>query len=263
MTKKTIYLKRQLLLLAFIISALQFVSDTAGAQINLPYESAKIQLAYKNPAYLSFNIKYTYAYETTPTTILDSSVGSFKISGSYYWGSIDSTEFMQNNSYSIMAYKPGKLMNINNPTTVYPQVANFSALDSLLGGSVYTSSLTNSGANKLITLTFSDPTNPYKNFKVYYDSTSNLVTQISYTIRENFLSYEENYNESASGSSSQYVIVKADYTNYQTTAFSNTIFLTSNYFGLSGGVYYPQSPYTAYEVFLAAPNLYLTPEQIQ
>ncbi len=263
MIRKTIHTKRQVLLLVFIISALQFITNTAGAQVNIPYESAKIQLAYKNPAYLSFNVKYTYAYETTPTTILDSSTGSFKISGTYYWGSIDSTEFMQNSSYSIMAYKPGKLMNINNPATVYPQIANFSTLDSLLGKSGYTSSLTNSGANKLITLTFSDPNNPYKNFKVYYDSTSNLVTQISYTIRENFLSYDDNYNQSASGSSSPYVIVKADYINYQTTAFSNTVFLTSNYFVITGGVYYPQSPYSAYEVFLAAPNLFLTPQQIQ
>jgi len=263
MTKKTILIKHQILLLVLIISAIQFITQSATAQVNIPFESAKIQQAYKNPAYLSFNIKYTYAYETAPATILDSSTGSFKISGTYYWGSIDSTEFMQNSSYSVIAYKPGKLMNINNPTTMYPQVANFSALDSLLGKSGYTSTLTNSGANKLITLTFTDPNNPYKNFKVYYDSTSNLVTQVFYTIREEFLAYEDNYNESSSGSSSPYIIVKADYTNYQTTAFSNTIFMASNYFVITGGVYYPQAPYTGYEVFLAAPNLFLTPEQIQ
>jgi len=244
------------------VSVSLFTAGNVAAQVNLTGESVKIQLAYKNPAYLSFDVKYTYAEESAPSTVVDSSEGNFKISGTYYWGTIDSAEFMQNSSYAVMLYKPGKLISVNNPLTVYPQIANFSTLDSLLGKSGYTSSLTTVGSDKLITLTFSDPDNPYKNFKVYYDSTSSLVSKIVYTIRGDFLPSEENYNQSATGSTSDYVIVTALYTNYSTSAFSNTVFNTGNYFLINNGYYNPQPPYNDYEIFLGSPNLFLTHQSL-
>jgi hypothetical protein len=225
------------------------------AQVNIAYESAKMQLAYKNPPSLCFNVKYTYALETDPATILDSTTGSFKMSGNYYWGKIDSAEFMQNGSYLITLYKPDKIMRVSNPSYIYPQIANFSSFDSLVGKNNYSTSCSNAGSAKIITLNFSDPAFPYKNFAVCYDSVTNLVKNIVYTIKEDFDDYSDSYNRSAAGNISAYMIVRADYTNYQTTGFSNTLFNTGNYFILDGNTYLAQPPYSDYEVFIASSNL--------
>jgi hypothetical protein len=254
MKRKSFYPSLSITSLLMIVTSL-FYSHKVLAQVNIAYESAKMQLAYKNPPSLSFDVKYTYAMETDPLTIIDSSTGSFKMSGSFYWGVIDSTEFMQNNSYAVTLYKPDKMMRVSNPSFVYPQIANFSSFDSIVGKNNYTTSCTNAGCNRLISLNFTDPTFPYKNFSVRYDSVTNFVTQIIYVIREEFDDYSDSYNRTAEGSTSGYIIVKADYTNYQTAGFSNTLFSTGNYFILNGSIYTPQPPYSDYEVFIASSNL--------
>jgi hypothetical protein len=255
MKKKLVYSRLQIALL-LIITACFFCSANTVAQMNIAHESAKMQMAYKNPPSLSFNVKYTYALETAPAAIIDSTFGSFKMSGSFYWGIIDSTEFMQNNSYAITLYKPDKLMRVSNPSYIYPEIANFSSFDSIIGKNNYTTSCTNSGCNKVIALVFNDVNFPYKNFSVTYDSVTNFVTQIIYVIREDFEDYGDSYNRTAEGSSvAEYIIVKATYTNYQTLSFSNTFFNTGNYFILNGGIYTPQPPYSDYEVFIASSNL--------
>lgn len=238
-----------------IFVALQFSANDLKAQYNLSKESSKMQMAYKNQTYLSFDVKYTYAFDSIPGTILDSALGTFKISGNFYWGNLDSMEFMQNSSYAIVLYKPDKIMNVSNPSPIYPTIANFSLIDSLVGKNNYTTSVSTSGANRAITLTFTPSSFPYKNFIVTYDTISNLVKQISYSIREDFYDFGDNYNRSSTGNSSPYIIIKADYTNYQTTSFSPTIFSTGNYFILSGSVYTAQSPFSDYEVFIASSNL--------
>lgn len=226
------------------------------AQNDLMAEAAKMQLAYKNPAYLSLDVKYTYAADSLPSVILDSSFGTFKISGLFYWGQIDSTEYMQNSSYSVMLYKPDRLMRIANPTTMYPSIANFSAFDSLVGKNNYTTTYSYSGVNKTIILTFTNAYDfAYKSFRITYDTTTHFVKQIKYIIRDDFSDYNDSYNRPANGNSSPYIIITADYTNYQTVPFSTTIFNSGNYFLLSGNTYVPQPPYGDYEVFIASPNL--------
>jgi hypothetical protein len=154
-----------------------------------------------------------------------------------------------------MLYKSEKLMRVSNPTTIYPEIANFSSIDSIIGKNNYTNSFSTSGRNKFITMSFASSDYPYKKFRVAYDSSTNFVTQISYTIREDFTDYKDSYSRSASGNTSDYVIVKAIYSNYQTSAFSNTVFSSGNYFLLSGSTYVAQPPYSDYEVFIASPNL--------
>jgi hypothetical protein len=234
------------------------VSIECIAQLNIPVESSKMQMAYKNQAYLSFNIKYTYAAETDPNTIIDSSMGTVKMSGNYYWGTMDSLEFMQNNSYNLVLYKSEFLMRIGNPEPVYPQIINFSMFDSLVGKNNYTISNTVNGSVKNLELTFSSPAFlfPYKNYKVSYDSITHFVNQISYTINDEVIDSQESYNKLVSGGPlTEYVIVTANFTNYQTAPFSTTVFNSSNYFLQSGKVFTPQPPYQSYEVFIASPNL--------
>jgi hypothetical protein len=232
-----------------------FLSVNLVAQTDLYAESAKMQRAYKNPAYLSFDVKYTYALDSDPTAIIDSSFGSFKISGKFYWGMSDSTEYMQNSSYSVVLFRGDKLMRVSNPATVYPEVANFSSIDSLIGKNNYITNLSTSGPNRVIDMTVYDLNYHFKSMQISYDSVTNFVKSISYTIREDFYDYPDKYSRPTDGNESDYVIIKATYSNYSTSAFSTTIFNSSNYFILSENSYVPQPPFSDYEVFIASPNL--------
>ncbi len=252
---------RRIVILITICSAILFINNV-GAQSNLEAESAKIQEAYKNPSYLSFDLQYTFAAETTPTVIDDSINGTFKISGNYYWGTLDSLEYMQNSSYAIFLYKSNKILNVNNPTISYPQGANFSLMDSLIGKNNYSTSLSDSASVKILTMTFSDPDFPYKNFSVYYDSTSYLINKVCYVIKEDFYDTQDSYNQSVGSNASDYIVVTIKYFNYSTSAFSNTVFNTGNYFIIYNGDYIPQPPFTDYEVFLGSPNLFLTHQSL-
>jgi hypothetical protein len=245
---------------ALLINTAVFILSVinCNAQAYIPLESSQMQMAYRNQAYLSFNVKYTYAAEADPLTIIDSSMGAVKMSGNYYWGTMDSLEFMQNNNYNVVLYKNNRLMRIGNPETVYPQIINFSMFDSLAGKNNYTMLGTVEGAVKNLQLNFSNPSFPYKSYKVSYDSITHFVNQITYTINDEVIDAQDSYNKSVSGGAlTEFVIVTAKFTNYQTIPFSTVVFNSSNYFLQNEGVngYTPQPPYQQYELFIASPNL--------
>jgi hypothetical protein len=220
---------------------------------NLSVESVKLQNAYKNQAFLSFDVKYTYADASSPNTIIDSSFGQFKMSGEYYWGAIDSMEFMQNNNYSVLVSKSDKIMRIANPDGVYNQIINLAQFDSLIGKGNYNLNMGTTGNLKTIELVFTNSNFAFSKYKVCYDSATNWVTQIAYEIKEDIQDNEDSYGKSSS--SSTYMVVTANFTNYQTAAFTNNYYNPANYFLPVGTTYVPQAPYSDYEVFVAAPNL--------
>lgn len=244
------------LVIITVFAVLVLHAEKIKAQLNIPSESAKMQFAYKNEPYLAFNVKYTYAAETAPNTILDSVKGSFKMSGNYYWGSIDSLEFMQNSSYNIMLYKTEKLMRVANPETVYPQIINFPLFDSLIGKNNYSVSYTNQGTSRNLLFTFSNSSFPYKNFRIIYDTVTHFISQIVYTVNDEVSDYADSYNHTPSGGAdTEFIIVTATFTSYVTSSFSTTIFNTGNYFIKSGTEFTPQPPFQLFEVFIASPNL--------
>jgi hypothetical protein len=226
-----------------------------NAQADIVSESTKIQEAFKHPAFLSFDMKYTYAFEAEPSVMLDSSIGSFKISGNRYWGTIDSAEFMQNDSFALVVYKPGKLINVNKPKGLYPQVTGFAMLDSLVGRNGYTYSFGRQGKNRVITLLFPDKHSPYKKFSVSYDSVSYLVTGMDYIIREEYLTGEALSSDPAVNPAGRFMQVKIAFSNYQTIAFSSSVFDAGNYFIIRSGLYTASPSYEDYQVFISSPDL--------
>jgi hypothetical protein len=214
-----------------------------------------MQAAYRNPGSLSFDVRYSYAMESNPTIKVDSGFGTFKLSGSYYWGTIDSIEFMQNDHYLVSLYKPDKIMSISNPSNIYPNIVGFSSFDSLFGKNNYTTTLNVSGIFKTITLNFTDSLALYKNYSVCYDSATHLVRQIKYLIKEEQDEFSDNSNRLGTKNAGSYMIVKADYFNYQKVTLDQAFFDASNYFLLSENVYLPQPNYSDYEVFVGSPNL--------
>ena len=235
-----------------IINWLTVMLMSATAQTpGLPQASSRIQAAYKDKDYLSFKVKYTYTRESSPGEILDSMYGNFKLSHSFYWGILDSTEFMQNKDYAVMIYKPESLINVSEPASVYPQVLNFSALDSLFGTD-YDLKFSKSGTDSIITLSFRKADAPYRNLILKYDTTTNLVKEISYTMLEQDA---ENKIPILSYGGKEYVTVTAIYSDYKTTAFDKEVFNTVRYFELKGTDFEPRGAFKNYSIFISSPNL--------
>jgi hypothetical protein len=239
------------ILTVVILLSLFSLCKTTNAQGNfLEKESAKMQMADKNPASLSFNMKYTYEYYDESSVVIDSSMGSLKMSGAYYWGSIDSTEYMQNNSYNVVLHKEEKIMQVGNVQEVYQKIMNIATFDSLIGKNNYTVQTGTEGVLKFIRLNFTDPNFNYNEFGVYYDSTSYLVHKMKYIIKD----------EDAPANllpANKIMTVIGYFTNYQTLPFSNTVFSTANYFQVVGNQYQPQPPFDSYKVYITSPNLIL------
>lgn len=220
-------------------------------------ESAKIQAAYKAPAYLSFDVRYSYALEAAPMVITDSVQGSFKLAGNQYWGILDSMEFMQNDRFAISVYKEGHLMGVDSPTALYPSAIPLSLLDSLVGKKGYTIIQSVSGPNKVLSMRFLDPNMPYKDFTVKYDSSNYWIKQIVYTIRKDV--YDADGSDELPSTNADdgpaYVVITADYLNYSTAVFSPTIFESERYFLASSGEYMPTTAFAGYDILVSSPGL--------
>src|SRR5690348_109732 len=78
-----------LLLLARPCLKAQTANDTAA----LFDEMKRLQSLYRSQG-LSFDIRYTYASEQTPATILDSLTGNMEVSGNNYRYRVDSVEMI-------------------------------------------------------------------------------------------------------------------------------------------------------------------------
>jgi hypothetical protein len=218
-------------------------------------ESAKIQAAYKAPAYLSFDVRYSHALEATPMVITDSVQGSIKLAGNQYWGILDSMEFMQNDRFAISVYKEGHLMGVDSPTALYPSAIPLTLLDSLVGKKGYTISQSVSGPNKVLSMRFLDPNMPYKDFTVKYDSSNYWIKQIVYTIRKDVYDADGSDELPNTDGGPAYVVITANYLNYSTAAFSATIFESERYFLASSGEYMPTTAFAGYDILVSSPGL--------
>ncbi len=240
-----------LLLAGFGLAA----QNMPAASINLAGDMAKVKLAYKNKAYLSFDVRYRFALETNPAVVVDSLPGSFKMSGSYYWGILDSNEYMQNHNLALQVYKAGSIITVANPQAADPEPLRLGLLDSMLGKNSYTVSGIQSGASRTLLISFSGSSFAYKNMAISYDTATGLLNQVRYTIKDDYIGLSESYDYRADANSSPYVVVTMDYFNYSTAPFANTVFLTENYIIKNGTVYEPASGYSGYQVFITTPQL--------
>ena len=82
------------------------------AQNPILLEAIKISKAYRAASYLSFDLKYRYSKESTPTVIEDSSLVSYKMHGHRYQGIMDSVVFMQNDTVKVAVYLQEQIMTL-------------------------------------------------------------------------------------------------------------------------------------------------------
>jgi hypothetical protein len=224
----------------------------AQAQNPVLQECIKINKAYRASDHLSFNVKYTYAYATTPTVIEDSTMGAYKMHGYNYWTNMDSAEYMQNDTFQVAVYQPEQALAIGLPNYKYDKQLPLSQWEELFQAQDFTYTFGADMGYKKITVDYTSEIMLFSKFEMWYDSVTYRVHKVQYKIDE---SASDELLRQKGDMSGNYIVVTIFFSNYQTGLFTDSVFNSANYFTKTGSNYNPATAYAGYEVFLISPAL--------
>lgn len=208
---------------------------------------------YQAAGTVSFDVRYRYADEHTPATILDSLSGSYQVAGSRYWYTLDNTEAVADSEYVLMVFREDKLLYLSRPSRVANSINPVSLLDStLVRIKDLVSRISEQGGQKIISLEF-PAGQQYKKIEYTVDKQSGFISHMQLVVRNNQL-FDTSLQAQAS-SLPGYAIISLDFTHYQIGRSGENKFDLSRYLKKDGNVYVPAAPYGDYRIFLASPNL--------
>jgi hypothetical protein len=240
-------------MLRFLVTCIVIaVCHAATAQNPVLLECVKMNKAYIATDHLSFNIKYSYANDTTPTIVEDSSFATYKIHGYKYWASMDSVEFMQNDSFQVVAYKPEQVLSLALPAYNHGQTLPLSHWDSLFNrNNEFTYAFSVDAGYKKLTVDFSKD-QYVKKYELWYDSVTYRIHHVRYKMDDGAGDELMVQQGLLSGN---VIVIDMLFSNYQTGMFTDAVFNSGNYFYKSGTEYLPVGGFSTYEVFLASVGL--------
>jgi hypothetical protein len=209
---------------------------------------------YREASFLSFDIVYKYASEEKPSIYLDSMRGSYKINGSEYWYSLDSTEAMGNKDFSVILFKEDKMIYVSRPSKILPSANPLALLDSfLLKNENINVGILDLEDQQKITLEFKDERSAYKKIEYFIDKKSGLLSRMVNLVRSDQLIAPGAQTVAERGV--QYVIMETVFTHYRQKNFDEKQFDSGRYFKKEAGQFVPVTPFETYSIFLGTPNL--------
>jgi hypothetical protein len=207
---------------------------------------------YRSFKSLHFSIAYRYAGEDRPGVYLDSLKGDFKMSGSSYRYTVDSTEYIGNKEVILIVFRQDRVLFLFRPSTL--QTGNpMGLLDSLL--------LKNDNIQGMVEETpdqqriiLSFPPGAVTRKIVYtVDRKTGLAISMTNLIRSSQL-YASSVRSRVDGGSS-YVIVETSFSNYREGDFGQEELDPGRYFKKEGKDYVALPPYESYKIFKGTPDL--------
>lgn len=249
------------LYISLVYAAILFVHTNLHAQQTISADEvlanfSRFQKNYDGHIPLQFKLRYTYANESKPQILLDSTEGLCTISGTNYHYIMDSTETIHNSDYTIILFREDKLMYL------YKSAANIAyqplqMMDSVLkqaAGLSFTQS--DAGSMRTISILFPEGLR-YKRISFTADTVSNLLLSSEYVVRTEQLM--EDPVLSAGGeemkSYDAYALVKAVFYEYQNNIPDTSWADEKLYFIKEGTELKTTERYKAYRIFSGSPNL--------
>lgn len=227
----------------------QAANDTA----TLFTEIRQLQDVYKSP--LSFDIKYTYASERRPDTILDVLYGKMEISGNSYHYWLDSVETLVNNNYNITLFKTDKVMYLAKPAAVNT-VDPVQQLRTVLAKAGFSScSIQQQGTQKIVRIDF-PAGGAYRRIEMSIDKKTGYVMYMRYIMKTELL-MESNAgaSEATNAEYGEYAVVQTTFENYKPLTANYIRFDESSFFYKEGREFKATAPYHEYKIFTGSPNL--------
>lgn len=229
----------------------QAANDTA----TLFSELKQMQEAYSRS--LSFNIRFTYASERQPSTVLDSAQGRIEVSGANYHYRLDSVETLANKNYSVTLFKTEKVMYLAKPSSLGMPVDPVQQMRAALQKAKYKScTVTQQGSVKTVRIDFG-PEATYRQMEMNIDRKTGYVTSMRYLIKTTMLMGQGAAvsTEQVNATYGEYAIVQTTFDHYQLLPADYAGFDESSFFYKEGGEFKTTRAYNDYKIFTGSPNL--------
>jgi hypothetical protein len=223
-------------------SKAQVTGDTSGFVQKLTW----IEEVYYRTSFLSFDVAYYYEELDSTGTIRDTMTGSCKINGNHFWSQMDSVEMMQNDYDRIAVYKEDSIMQLDMPIAMSSNLFKVNLYDTLFQKlNVDRVEISTVGKKYKMKFVFRSDA-PYMSYELLFDTATYYIAEIQYQVKKSlFITPPE-------GSSlplpNDFITVRTVFTNYQTGAFAESVFLSSRYFNKQNNQVTPVSPYTGFSV---------------
>jgi len=234
----------------FRTASAQEVNDTA----KLFAEMKTLQRVYQQKA-LSFDIRYTYASELHPETLLDSLSGHADIAGSSYYYQLANTEMTANDKYIVTLFKEDKIMYLSKPVSLNAADPLEQMRVSMKTAGVTRCSVTEKGTIKSIQVGFKEG-GPYKELQMMFDKSSGYLISMRYVLKTSLLMETTGgANGEVPEEYGEYAIVQSYYDNYKQLSEQQKRFDNTQFFYKEGDEFKPTAAYSEYKVFVGSPDL--------
>ena len=191
-------------------------------------ELLKLQAVFQNISYTSFDVNYYYEEDDTSGVLRDTLTGVYKVDKDRFYYMLDSVIQVQNDLYHVTVDKDNKVVYVEKPYFSYTSVLQSNIMDSLFMENYVNQMLvTDSSGYRKITIQFKNEA-PYQNYELLYSLNSFQPASIKFTLRKEALQEE---------GPQLYARVKIVFSNYQTGAFNDSVFLTNWIFNRENGVF--------------------------
>ena len=254
-------MKRSALLFLFSVCLQTAIAQT-GKEAILPLLKA-LQQTYTASSFLSFDIMYRYAPESSPKQYEDSMSGQVKISGKHHWMKLANTETISTDDCMIALFKDDQVMFLSRPlsgsgTGVQSSLMGgagalwISAIDSLLSKTdEVTAKLEESSGTRKLIIEYLKPT-ACKSMTFIIDKRTGLLSSIVSVVHARQL-YDVSVQEKVTGDT--FVNMEANFSNYSKAAFDAGLFNSNHYFYKRDGKYVCTETYQGYSVYLGSSGL--------
>lgn len=228
-------------------------ADTTGSVVQF---MQRVQQAYKNAPYLSFDLLYRYANKNQPNIYIDTIRGEIAMDKDRVRVLIDDVETVTNVQYTIQVMKDEKLIYLSTPK---PSVGAdpLTMLDTAMKqmSSVQTR-LTNNKGKSILTMLF-PPGQQYKSISITIDESTGFLDKVVYELfTEGLLSEDQIVQNGRAGLYQPEGRIEVLFSNYRQGQFNDSVFNESIYFNRLGkGKYELTEQYKDYQLFLASSKL--------
>jgi len=156
------------------------LGERLGSRAEALMEMSIIGQVYSSIDLLSYDVSYDFADSTNRSAVLEHKDGKYGMFDGLFWGSIDSTEYLQGQQYYVVVDHQDKSIYVYNKLN-YSRAINVPLLDSIFNEvSLKDLVLTRPGGIYKKLLIQYKPDMQYKQVEMVYDSTTHLLRSIAY-----------------------------------------------------------------------------------
>jgi hypothetical protein len=248
----------------FLIVMSAGICVTAAAQLSPREVYGRMQQAYQQAPGLAFDVFYTYESKARPGLVEDSLRGAFLMNNKQYWGRMDSTEFIKDDSISITLFHEDRVMMLAKTTDDAQMPGPLQLHDSLFkNNSNYSFTHRTNGKTGIFQIVFKDRTSNWHSIEMKYNTSTWLLEEmvmevddpdeeggdLTQTLRSGSSTPKSSLKESVGKAATG--IVRMRFFNYHKEINGMDKMKLQAYYSKEGGKYYPADAYTGYEVFLS------------